>query len=284
MSHQLPELPEDILLYISRFLHVKTLILYTILNKLIYKFINKKNITNDAINAKWGNKLMLFYSILEKEPTDLRLGVSKMLGKRFGDPYDSNFVRFKSFSTRHIFTNLIFNNEELRLWSPRFPTGNFEKNRENWIALMHLGSLQYNNIKYKDRAHETIARTIQHMKLLIQTQMPRVNEVILVGGNPHLPFSGDCLRIKMYCKWCDQFATPSQPWKKRKIEGIRHIPTEYIDKRKNTIRKSYHALQCMKLEQGSTCSVRMGFNIFPHGRNRWQWFMRINFDKVRIYI
>ena len=284
MSHQLPDLPEDILLYISRFLHVKTLILYTILNKLIYKFINKKNITNDAINAKWGNKLMLFYSILEQEPTDLRLGVSKMLGKSFGDPYDSNFVRFKSFGTRHIFTNLIFNNEELRLWSPHFPTGNFEKNRENWIALMHLGSMHYNNIKYKDKAHETISRTIQHMKLLIQTQMPRVNEVILVGGNPHLPFSGNYLRIKMYCKWCDQFATPSQPWKKRKIEGIRHIPTEYIDKRKNTIRKSYHALQCMKIEQGSTCSVRMGFNIYPSKRNTWQWFMRINFDKIRIYI
>ena len=215
MSHQLPELPEDILLYITVFLNVKTLVNYIIMNKFVLNFVNKKKIYNGAINAKWGNKLMLFYSILEQEPTDLRESIKKMMGKRFGNPYDANFVRFKSFGTRHTFTNILFNNEELRLWSPKFPCGNFEKNNANWIATMHLGSLCYNNIKYKDRAHESISKTIQHMKLLIQTQIPRANDVVLVGGNPHLPFGSDYLRVKIYCKWCDHYYShTSQPWKK----------------------------------------------------------------------
>ena len=284
MSYKLPELPEDILLYIAVFLNVKTLVNYAIVNKFMFNFVNKKKMYNGAINAKWGNKLMLFYSILEQEPNDLRKGVKNMLGKRFGEPYDSNFVRFKSFGTRHTFTNLLFNNEELRLWSPKFPTGNFEKNKLNWIATMYLGSVCYNNIKYKDRAHESISRTIQHMKLLIQTQIPRANDVVLLGGNPHLPFGGDCTRVKIYCKWCDHYSSPSQPWKKRKVEGMRHIPTEYIDEKQKTVKKSYHALQCMKLEQGNKCSVRIGVNIYPSKIGQWQWYMRLNFDKIRIYI
>ena len=277
-------IPEDILFHIAVFLNVKTLVNYSIVNKLMFNFVNKKKVYNAAINAKWGNKLMLFYSILEQEPNDLREGVKNMLGKRFGEPYDANFVRFKSFGTRHTFTNLLFNNEELRLWSPKFPTGNFEKNNSNWIATMHLGSWRYDNIKYKDRIHETIGRTIQHMKLLIRTQISRADDVVLVGDASNLPFGGDCFRIKIYCKWCDHYSSSSQPWKKRKVEGIRHIPTEYIDEKQKTVKKSYHALQCMKLEQGSKCSVRIGFSIYPNARNSWQWYIRLNFDKIRVYV
>ena len=289
-------LPEELIIEIGTFLSAKDLTSYHLINKLVYNRINNpnKDIFYKAIQSQWGNKLLLFYTLLGceyRDGQDLKDVIKNIFSKRLSRPYDFRFITLKPFATSYRFLNILFDKEDLMLWTPTFLTSDFERNDKNWIGTLKLGTVKNDRVYYISKEHETVARTIQHMDMQMRTIITRCTDVRIVGqtsrGTDHWSYGPVSMqninKLKMYCQWCD-YVQKASAFKKRKVIGKKHIPTEYINSQNKTKTYSFHAMQCMDLHRGSRCSVRIKFKIYPNPAHSWQWFMRVVFDKIRIYV
>ena len=211
-----------------------------------------------------------------------------------------NWVIIKKLGDRFYQKNYFMNkvlNEDLRVWSPYILTSNFSKNKEHWIANCHThaGNLwdKREDFRAASRECDEFVRLIQEMTILIRDNLTHVGSVRIIGApysqwdtTPPTPLRA----LKKICIYAKRVKTDSILGQKRDCfrnikwqENLVHIPTEYIGADIKD-KKSFHALQCMKLNRGKKAKVRCRFSIYRNPKQNWEWYIRLTFDKIKIYV
>ena len=231
--------------------------------------------------------------------------LKQIYSRLVGDPYNLRWVSTKMYGDKCYIMNILLN-EQLKVWSPFFYTSQFERTQNYWIANLPCGTNSYGPISRTyipaSQQYDTLVRMVQSMTWLVRDAIPRCTEVMVIGcpyrewdHTPPTPLRA-MTRLKVYAKRTKDNASFRPQKKRRTMYGSSettgslqwsgnevHIPTEYIDGKGHTIKKSFHARQAMDLSRGKRCKVRMSFSVYP-GKKRWEWYIRCMFDKVRIYV
>ena len=289
----------DLLFYIAEYVGALDIINFCTIDKETYAFSKKlwqndelernMDLIDKAIYSHWNGLLCIYQAFTGDECENIKQTIYNILMRDIsvGRVYDHNFVLLKPCHTRFNFVNVLFN-EDLALWSPPFPTWSFEKNKQHWIASIITGRINSREMNTYSETHWRLCKLIQNMTMQMRTVIDRCNSVRVVGApyaqwddTPPTPMRA-LHNIKVYCKWCDQVPIKYGP-KRRAAQGLKHIPTTYINRYTNEVRKSFHPRQCMDLHQGSQCQVRLRFSAYQCNRQPWVWYLRIMFDKIKIY-
>ena len=301
-------IPEDILYELSYFLIWRDVINFCIMNKSMHKFIMKFNVLNGAISA---TERGIIHKALEcgfGQPSPSKnlfvWGLKHIYEREIYKSISKKWVSLKQMGDRYFqkyyFMNKVLN-EELRVWSPFIFTSNFRKTNEHWIACCHTHcqsntySLWNGREEFNPNSPEcnAFAKLIQEMTLMIRDNMTQVGSVRVIGApysqwdaTPPTPLRA-LKKIYIYAKRCKTNGVLGQKrdcfrnikWQ----ENLIHIPTEYVGKNIKD-KKSFHALQCMKLTRGKKAKVRCGFSIYRNPKHNWEWYLRVTFDKIKIYV
>lgn len=301
-------IPEDILYELSYFLKWRDVINFCIMNKSMYSFIIKFDVLNASIIA---TESTLIQKALEcgfgpPEPSEnyFICSLKRIYQREIYNSISKDWVTLKKmgdrFCQRYYFMNKVLN-EELRVWSPFIFTSNFSKTNENWIANCHTHTSTRNwgswdtreDFKANSPECNEFANLIQEMTIMIRDNMTHVGSVLVIGApysqwdaTPPTPLRA-LKKICIYAKRCKTNGILGQKrdcfrnikWQ----ENLIHIPTEYIGKNIKD-KKSFHALQCMKLARGKKAKVRCGFSVYRNPKQNWEWYLRVTFDKIKIYV
>jgi len=231
--------------------------------------------------------------------------LKQIYSRLVGDPLNLRWVSTKMYADKCYIMNILLN-EQLKVWSPFFYTTQFERTQQYWIANLPCGTNSYGPISRtyipSSPQYDTLVRMVQSMTWLVRDAIPRCTEVMVVGcpyrewdHTPPTPLRA-MTKLKVYAKRIKETAAYRPQKKRRTMYGSSettgnlqwtgnevHIPTEYIDAKGHTIKKSFHARQAMDLSRGKRCKVRMSFSVYQ-GKKRWEWYIRCMFDKIRIYV
>lgn len=284
------KLPHEIIWHIISYVRSDNILSWCTIDKKTYSVTNKE-IIDKCIYNNYEDTLLMYQALSGVTNLFENMGFRQLMYNILsrdltrGNIYDVSFILLKQFYARYDFVNVLFN-EGLALWSPSFPTWSFEKNKEHWIAKIKL--FEGNRVFTYNQPCWTLAKIIQNMTMQMRTVIDKCNSVRVVGApymngddTPPTPMEALCY-LKVYCKWCDVVPVKYGP-KRRAAQGLKHIPTEYINRYTKEIRKSFHARQCMDLNQGSHCQVRLKFAVYQDRRQPWLWYLRVLFDKIKIY-
>lgn len=301
-------LPEDLLWHLIGFLPWRDMIAYGSTCKMLMKwvFVGPFNQLDDSIKSQSGTMLYQYEELCHNEEHQRPLYKLKQIYSRLvGDPYNLRWISTKMYADKCYIMNILLN-EQLKVWSPFFYTNQFEKTEKYWIASLPCGTNTYGPISRTfipaSPQYDTLVRMVQSMTWLTRDAIPRCTEVMVVGcpyrewdHTPPTPLRA-MSRLKVYAQRTKDTAAYRPQKKRRTMYGSSettvnlqwtgnevHIPTEYIDAKGHTIKKSFHARQAMDLRRGKRCKVRMTFSVYP-GKKRWEWYIRCMFDKIRIYV
>ncbi len=301
-------LPEDLLWHLIGFLPWRDMMAYGSTCHMLYKwvFIGPFNQLDDSIKSQSGTMLYQYEELCHDEEHQRPLYKLKQIYSRLvGDPYNLRWLSTKMYHDKCYIMNILLN-EQLKVWSPFFYTNQFEKTDKHWIANLPCGTNSYGPISRTyvpaSTQYDKLVRMVQSMTWLIKDAIPRCTEVMVVGcpyrewdHTPPTPLRA-MTRLKVYAQRMKETASYRPQKKRRTMYGSSettcnlqwtgnevHIPTEYIDDKGHTIKKSFHARQAMDLNRGKRCKIRMSFSVYP-GKKRWEWYIRCMFDKIRIYV
>lgn len=308
-------LPEDLLWHLIGFLPWRDMMAYGSTCKMLLKwvYVGPFDQLDDAILKECGPMLYKYLELFgennrqrgmaELEPPAIKL--RQIYSRLVGDPIDLRWISTKMYADKCYIMNILLN-EQLKVWSPFFYTSQFERTQNYWIANLPCGTNSYGPINRTyipaSQQYDTMVRMVQSMTWLVRDAIPRCTEVMVVGcpyrewdHTPPTPLRA-MTRLKVYAERMKVNASFRPQKKRRTMYGSSettgslqwsgnevHIPTEYIDAKGHTIKKSFHARQAMDLDRGKRCKVRMSFSVYP-GKKRWEWYIRCMFDKVRIYV
>ena len=308
-------LPEDLLWHLIGFLPWRDMMAYGSTCKMVSKwvYVGPFDQLDDAILKECGPMLYQYLELFgennrqrgmaELEPPAIQL--RQIYSRLVGDPIDLRWISTKMYADKCYIMNILLN-EQLKCWSPFFYTSQFERTQNYWIANLPCGTNSYGPINRTyipaSQQYDTLVRMVQSMTWLVRDAIPRCTEVMVVGcpyrewdHTPPTPLRA-MTKLKVYAKRTKDNAAFRPQKKRRTMYGSNettgslqwsgnevHIPTEYIDDKGHTIKKSFHARQAMDLNRGKRCKVRMSFSVYP-GKKRWEWYIRCMFDKIRIYV
>jgi len=301
-------LPEDLLWHLIGFLPWRDMIAYGSTCHMLLKWVFEGpfNQLDDSIQSQSGTLLFQYDELCENERFESPLYKLKQIySRRVAAPINVRWVATKMYGDKCYLMNFLLN-EELKVWSPCFYTSQFERTQDYWIANLPCGTNSYGPISRtfvpSTPSYDTLVRMVQSMTWLVRDAIPRCTEVMVVGcpyrewdHTPPTPLRA-MTKLKVYAKRTKTNASYRPQKKRRTMYGGSettvnlqwtgdevHIPSEYIDERGHTIKKSFHARQAMDLNRGKRCQIRMSFSVYP-GKKRWEWYIRCMFDKIRIYV
>lgn len=300
-------LPEDLLWHLLGFLPWRDMIAYGSTCNLLWKwvFVGPFDQLNDNIQKEQGAMLFQYDEMMRRGqsmPKTAYRSLKQIYERQIGTPLE---ISTKMFSEKCYIMNMLLN-EQLKVWSPLFYTTQFERTSNYWIANLPCGSNSYGVINRtfvpSHPSYEHLVRMVQSMTWMVRDAIPRCTEVVVLGcpyrewdQTPPTPLRA-MTRLKVYAQRTKDHASFRPVKKRRTMYGSSetmgtlkwtgnevHIPTEYIDDKGHTIKKSFHARQAMDLNRGKRCKVRITFSVYP-GKKRWEWYIRCCFDKIRIYV
>ena len=311
-------LPEDLLWHLIRFLPWRDMIAYGSTCHMLMKwvFVGPFDQLNDAIKKENATMLYQYEELFEANGckrfddgtygfTEPIVQLRNIYSRLVGNPIDLRWISTKMYGDKCYIMNILLN-EQLKVWSPFFYTHQFERTQQHWIANLPCGTNSYGPISRtyvpSSPNYDKLVRMVQSMTWLVKDAIPRCTEVMVVGcpyrewdHTPPTPLRA-MTKLKVYAQRMKQTASYRPQKKRRTMYGSSettcnlqwtgnevHIPTEYIDAKGHTIKKSFHARQAMDLNRGKRCKIRMSFSVYP-GKKRWEWYIRCMFDKVRIYV
>lgn len=310
-------LPEDLLWYLIGFLPWRDMMAYGDTCRMLHRWVYRDPFDrlDNTIIKECGPMLYQYVELHEpggkigqrdfamSEPPMIQL--RQIYARLVGDPIDHRWISTKMYADKCYIMNILLN-EQLKCWSPMFFTHQFERTQQHWIANLPCGTNSYGPISRTyipaSTQYDKLVRMVQSMTWLVKDAIPRCTEVMVVGcpyrewdHTPPTPLRA-MTRLKVYAQRTKDTASYRPQKKRRTIYGSSqtcvnlqwtgnevHIPTEYIDTKGRTIKKSFHARQAMGLNRGKRCKIRMSFSVYP-GKKRWEWYIRCMFDKIRIYV
>jgi len=259
------DIPEEVLLYIFRYTDIKSICNAKITCKYLSSWLNERDLYKSA---------NLYINKIFDPCKPIVRQIKRCFERRYGD-FEMKHIGIKPYGSKYIFWNLILN-EPLRMWSPYMKGNSFTMSRNKYILEWASNRTSITQFEHIFRHYLPHVMTL-HIK---DCRSVRPYSVTISNRGTYLRSSAN--------RFGNSFSLlPSK--RKYNIKGNfnnvkqNHIPTIYYSNTQRFVRRSYHALQCMKISNKDSVKALVKWDCFPHREGFGLWVLKCSFEKVKVY-
>ncbi len=262
-------IPEDILRHLSYFMDYKTLLSWYSTCNMLYQWgVRRPSILTASVLFSCNDIITRWKKTNPGNywHNDV-VSLVKELHARSVIPYSGKEFSLMKFHNNEILMNMVLN-EQIKLWSPHTFSRNVTLSDSNkWIIKIVGAGEKISKMK----------RLIYHMVKLVKGKYTNaIVDIVGTGG----PFPQDMLRL-----YADAYKMAMIGDKRKRVASKIHIPTKYWFKTNGKIhhKQSYHALQCMNLQNSTSVNALVTFKLTRDHSKTWKWYIRLTFSHINIY-
>lgn len=257
------DLPEEILMCIFQYSDIKSMCNARISCKYLFRWIDNSDL--------YKSSKIYIKKVLDPSKPIIRQ-IKRCYERRYID-FEMRDIGVKQYGSKFLFWNNILN-EPLRMWSP----------------MMKGFRLQTTPYKYilewvSDRTSMT------QFEQIFRHYLPHIMTKNIENCRDVRPYSVTLSNRGTYLRSSVERSTKAWsilPAKRKFGDGInnvkeRHIPTVYYSRSGRFVRRSYHALQCMKINPKDDVSALVKWDCWKDKSGFGTWAVKCSFEKVRVY-